>query len=175
MSVGREEDNADSLERRVLRMIPFARMELTAMRSCGEDQTDEGAVVMVARRDDDDSCQQRSGAGGARSREECGGRRAAVAARCGAGGERRAGAWWRGPSEAIGGGARGPVLRTRSSTRTRCREGTRWTGPASRPTGTPLACLSHDDGASGADDTDARCLGALCDRALVRDDCVLAM
>lgn len=40
----------------------------------------------------------------------------------------------------------------------------------------PLGCRSHDDGgASGADDTDARCLGALCDRALARDDCVLAM
>lgn len=39
----------------------------------------------------------------------------------------------------------------------------------------PLACLSHGDAASGADDTDARCLGALCDRALARDDCVLAM
>jgi hypothetical protein len=55
----------------------------------------------------------------------------------------------------------------------------RCAGPSSdalrRPA--PLACLSHDDGgaASGADDTDARCLGALCDRALARDDCVLAM
>jgi hypothetical protein len=52
----------------------------------------------------------------------------------------------------------------------------RCAGPSSdalrRP---PLACLSHADGASGADDTDARCLGALCDRALARDDCVLAM